>query len=167
MKFKHLKNKLVFQNNMLKIFEEKLKLPNNKEVVWSFIEGKKAVAVLAITDENEVVLVNQYRPAIKKFLLEIPAGIVEDNEGPEEAAMRELEEEVGYRAGKLEKLCEYYGSPGFSDGRMYIFKATELVKTQQNLDEDEFIEVKKVEIGEINNLSIEDSKTFIALSYLK
>lgn len=167
MEFKHLKNELVFQNNVLKIFEEKLRLPNCKEVTWSFIEGREAVAVLALTKDGKIVFVNQYRPAIKKNLLEIPAGVIEDNETPEEAAIRELEEETGYMAGKLEKLCEFYNSPGISDAKIYIFKATDLIETEQKLDEDEFLEIKEFHIDEVKKLEIEDSKTFIALSYMR
>lgn len=166
LKYKHLKKKTVFENEHLKIFQEELQLPAGQRVCWSFLQGMSAAAVLAVTDEGELILVKQYRPAIKDHILELPAGLIEEGEDPRVGAMRELEEETGYRAGKLEKIYEYYTSPGISDAKMYIYMATDLIKTQQRLDEDEFLEIVKVPKGQMRPEDLMDGKTLLAYTYL-
>ena len=104
---------------------------------------------------------------IKKELLEIPAGLVEEGEDVYLAAQREFEEETGYRANKIEKICSYYGSAGINAGRYHIFYASELIKTEQHLDENEFLEIVKIPLNEINVYDFEDAKTIIALNYIK
>ena len=86
MKYKHLTKKKLFKNEHLELFQEELQLPQGQKVRWSFLRGVSAAAVLAITDNNEVILVNQYRPAIKEHILEIPAGLIEKGEDPYEGA---------------------------------------------------------------------------------
>jgi len=166
MKFTHISKKQVFKNDVITVFEEKLGLPNNNIVTWTFTGKKEVVAIIAEID-GEIIFVKQYRPAIKKELLEIPAGLVEKGEDIIEAAKREFEEEIGYRANKLEKICTYYNSAGINAGQYHLFYATDLVKTQQSLDENEFLEVVKIPFNDIDIFSFEDSKTMLALSYLK
>lgn len=166
MKFTHLKKKTVFQNEHLEIFQEELLLPKGQKVCWSFFQGMSAAAVIAVTDKDELVLVKQYRPAIKKHILEIPAGLIERDEDPMEGARRELEEETGYRAGKLKKLYEYYTSPGISNSKMFIYEATDLVQKEQKLDDDEFIEIVKVPKDEVRPEDLVDGKTLLAYTYL-
>ena len=97
MKFTHISKKQVFKNDVITVFEEKLELPNNNIVTWTFTGKKEVVAIIAEI-EGEIIFVKQYRPAIKKELLEIPAGLVEKGEDILEAAKREFEEEIGYYA---------------------------------------------------------------------
>lgn len=99
--------------------------------------------------------------------LEIPAGLLEKDECPMNAALRELEEETGYRANKIEKICEYFMSPGMSAGKFYLYYAEDLVKTQQNLDEDEFVVVEKESLKTISIDSLSDGKSIIAVEYAK
>ena len=99
-----------------------------------------AVIVPVFADET-VALVKQYRHAAGKYLWEIPAGSLEKGEDAKEGAARELEEEIGVAAKKIEKLAEFYVSPGFLSEKMFVFLATELTETAQNLEDDEFIEV--------------------------
>ncbi len=167
MKFKHIDKKVVFQNDHFKIFQEKLQLPGGKSVWWSFIEGMDAVGILALTEDNKIILVKQYRPAVKDFVLEIPAGVVDPGETPEETAYRELEEEAGYRAGSMEKIYEYYSSPGISSSKTHIFLAGSLVKTKQCLDEDEFVEIIEASMDEIENFNLIDGKSILALKHLE
>ena len=94
MKYKHLTKRKIFENEHLEVFQEELLLPKGQKVWWSFLRGISAAAVIAITDEDEVILVNQYRPAIKEHILEVPAGLVEEGEDPEESAKRELSLQV-------------------------------------------------------------------------
>lgn len=166
MKFKRLSRKEVFNNDIISVFEEELYLPNEQTVTWTFTGKREAVGIIAVI-EDRVILVKQYRPAIEKDLIEIPAGIVELGENIEIAARREFEEETGYYAQKIEKICSYYGSAGINAGQYHIFYASELVKTSQNLDENEFVEVLELPLKDINVFELEDPKTMIALSYLK
>jgi ADP-ribose pyrophosphatase len=100
-------------------------------------------------------------------LLEIPAGKIEANETPVECAAREVEQEIGFRAGRIQQLAEFYSTPGFCEERLYVYLATELEQTGQNLDHDEFVEIVYLPLGEAVAMAergeIEDSKTIIAL----
>jgi len=125
-----------------------------------------AVIVPVFADET-VALVKQYRHPAVRYLLEVPAGTLEDHERPEVGAARELEEELGVVAGKLEKLSEFFVSPGFCEEKMWVYLATELTETSQQLDDDELIEVVRVSLAEalemITDGEIEDAKTIIGL----
>lgn len=166
MKFKRLSKKEVFKNDVITVYEEKLSLPNDNTVTWTFT-GKKDVVAIVAEHEGKVILVKQYRPAIKKDLIEIPAGLVEKGEDILEAAKREFEEETGYRAGRIEKICTYYGSAGINAGQYHIFFANSLEKTKQNLDENEFIEILELPLDEVSIYEFEDAKTIIGLNYIK
>jgi ADP-ribose pyrophosphatase len=169
MKYKHLKRDKVFENKHMEVYEEDLILPDGQEVRWTFVKSYIAVGVIAFTPEKELLLVKQYRPAIKQELIEIPAGLVDPGEDIEVAALRELEEETGYKANKIEKVCEYFRSPGISSSKMIIYFASDLVKTQQNLDECEFLEILKLDVKDIDKI-LEgplDIKTIYALNYVK
>ena len=166
MKYKHLTKKKIFKNEHLEVFQEELELPQGQKVWWSFFKGVSAAAVIAINEKDEIILVNQYRPAVKDHILEIPAGLIEDGEDPCVGARRELEEETGYTAGKMEKLYEYYTSPGISCSKMYIYLATDLKLGEQKLDEDEYLEVVKIPKNELKIEDLKDGKTLLAYTYL-
>lgn len=165
-KYKHLERKEVFKNDHITVYSEKLQLPNEKIVDWTFTGKREAVGIIASFDDNTILMVKQYRPALKKVTMEIPAGLVEEGEDPQNAALRELEEETGYKASKIKKICEFYNSPGMTDGKFYIYYAEELKKTHQHLDEDEFLEVEKVSLKDINTADLSDAKTMLAVSFV-
>lgn len=123
--------------------------------------------IVPVFADNRVALVKQYRHPAKKYLLEIPAGTLNENEAPEIGATREVEEEIGVRAGKIEKLTEFYVSPGFLTEKMHLFLATDFTETKQNLDEDEFLSIEKFSFEQIfemiKNGEIEDAKTMIGV----
>jgi ADP-ribose pyrophosphatase len=125
-----------------------------------------AVIVPVFADQT-IALVRQYRHAAQAYLLEIPAGTLEKDESPEIGAARELEEEIGVTAKTIEKLSEFYVSPGFLTEKMNLFLATDLTETTQNLDEDEFLSIERISFDEafakINNGEIKDAKTIIGL----
>ncbi len=125
-----------------------------------------AVIVPAFED-GTVALVRQYRHPAGRYLLEAPAGTLKRGERPEQGASRELEEELGYVAGKLEKLSEFWVSPGFCEEKMWVYLATEMTRTTQQLEDDEIIEVVRIPIsqalGMITAGEIEDAKTIIGL----
>ena len=126
---------------------------------------------VALLEDGKIVLVRQYRHPAKKELLEIPAGKIDGDETPEICAAREIEEELGLRAGKMRKLTEFYSTPGFCAEKLYLYLATELQPTQQNLDHDEQVELVYVTLDEallmVSSGEIEDAKTIIALLLVK
>src|SRR6266545_1842904 len=126
-----------------------------------------SAVIVPVFDDGSIALVRQYRHPAVRYLLEIPAGTLNQGEVPEEGAARELEEELGFVAGHLEKLSEFFVSPGFCEEKMWVYLATELTETSQQLDEDELIEVVRVSFSEalemITDGEIEDAKTIIGL----
>ena len=126
-----------------------------------------SAVILPAFDDGTIGLVRQYRHPAVKYLLELPAGTLNDREPPEVGAARELEEELGIVAGRLEKLSEFFVSPGFCAEKMWLYLATELTPTAQKLDEDELIEIVRVPIDRalqmISDGEIEDAKTIIGL----
>ena len=129
---------------------------------------KGSAVIVPIFDDGTVALVRQYRHAAGKFLLELPAGSLEIGEDALVGAIRELEEEVGVIAGRVEKLTEFYVSPGFVTEKMHLFLATELTETEQKLDGDEIIELERIALPRaldmIDGGLIEDAKTIIGLT---
>lgn len=126
-----------------------------------------SAVIVPIFDDGTVAFVRQYRHPAVRYLLEVPAGTLHRGEVPEEGAARELEEELGLVCGSLEKLCEFFVSPGFLEEKMWIFLATRLTETQQKLDEDELIEIVRMPLAQalsmITTGEIEDAKTIIGL----
>ncbi len=126
-----------------------------------------SAVVIPVFDDGTVGFVRQYRHAAGKYLLEIPAGSLEDSEDPKLSALRELEEEIGVRAAHIEKLTEFYLSPGFLTEKMFLFLATGLTQTAQNLDPDEIVEIERHTFPEaidlIRNGRVEDAKTIIGI----
>ncbi len=131
-----------------------------------------SVVILPLLDDGTVVLERQYRPAINKYIYEIPAGLIEKGESPAHAAVRELEEETGYLAGSMQLLFAGYPSPGTKTEFSTCYLATKLAKTKTNMDPDEVIDVKKVRLEELVRMikrnQIVDVKTIAAvLFYVK
>ena len=135
--------------------------------VREVVHHRGSAVMLAAFDDGTIALVRQYRHPAVRYLLELPAGTLNDQEAPEAGAARELEEELGLVAGKLEKLCEFFVSPGFCEEKMWLYLATDLTETAQRLDDDEMIEVVRLPIERalqmITDGEIEDAKTIIGL----
>jgi ADP-ribose pyrophosphatase len=129
-----------------------------------------SAVVLPLYPDGTIGMVRQYRHPARKYLLELPAGTLEDREEPEVGAIRELGEELGVRAGSLEKLTEFYISPGFLEEKMFLFLATDLVEVGQKLEEDELLEIVRVSMPRalemISDGEIEDAKTIIGILLL-
>jgi ADP-ribose pyrophosphatase len=139
---------------------------NGKIIEREIVRHQNSVGIVAIRDDS-VVLITQYRRAANKVLLEIPAGKIENDETPREAAVREMAEEIGY-AGNLKPLSKLYLAPGYSTELMYIFIATNLREiTRGPLDDDENIRRRKIRLGvaikKCLNGKITDAKTIAAL----
>ncbi len=164
---KTMKTEHIYKGKLLNLRIDTVELPDKKYSKREIVEHPGAVAIVPITEENEIILVKQYRKAVESHLLEIPAGKIEINEEPRETAIRELKEETGVTAKKIEYIFEFYTSPGFSNEKMYLFVATELCEGSMELDNDEYIEVTKIEMNELINMikkgQILDSKTIIGV----
>jgi len=128
---------------------------------------KGSCVVVPFFDDGTVALVRQYRHAAGKYLLEIPAGTLNAGEDPKAGAIRELEEEIGVTPEKVEKLCEFYVSPGFLTEKMFVYIATGLTEVGQKLESDEILTVERHSIDRlmqmIENNEIEDAKTIIGI----
>lgn len=130
------------------------------------VHGGSAV-ILPVFDDGTVGLVRQYRHAAGRYLLELAAGTLEDGEDPKTGAIRELEEEIGVVAGKIEELTEFYVSPGFLTEKMHVFLATDLTETSQDLEPDEILAVERHSFPALRDMirkgEIEDAKTIVGL----
>jgi ADP-ribose pyrophosphatase len=126
-----------------------------------------SAVILPVFDDNTVALVRQYRHPAVRYLLEAPAGTLANGERPDAGAARELQEELGLTAGRLEKLSEFFVSPGFCEEKMWVFLATELTEGKQQLEEDEVLDVVRMPLADalemITSGEIQDAKTIIAL----
>ena len=162
-----LKRQLRYQGTILKIYEDTV-LANGHEAHWDFIHHDGAAAVLPVTDDGKILMVRQYRNALDRETLEIPAGKLDAADEPKiQCAYRELEEETGYTAGKMELLISLYTTVAFCNEKIDVYVATDLRKSRQHLDDDEFLDVESHEIGELIRLiydcKIQDGKTISAL----
>ena len=153
-----------------RIFEVSVATIKEGETVYTreIIAHPGSVVIVPVFPDDSVALVRQYRHPAGKYLLELPAGSLSEGEDLEKGAQRELEEEIGVTAGKIEKLTEFYVSPGFLAEKMHLFLATDLTKTQQNLEPDEILSVERIPLASIPSLissnQLEDAKTIIGLT---
>lgn len=164
---KTLDSKNVYKGKIIEVNIQTVELPNGKKSNREIVNHPGGVAILAYKNIDTLLLVEQFRKPIEKKLLELPAGKLEKGEDIELCGVRELEEETGYKAKKFEYLGKIVTSPGFCDEYIYIYKAEDLYKGNDNLgDEDEFINVKEIKIDKIKemikNSEIIDAKTISA-----
>ncbi len=166
MKPEIISNKKVYRGKVFDVFLSKMR-EGKVEYERDIIAHHGSAVIVPVFADLTLTLVKQYRHAAGEYLLEIPAGSLNENESPETGAHRELEEEIGVVAEKIEKLTEFYVSPGFLAEKMFVFLATDLRKTTQNLEPDELIEITTTTFPKafemIKNGEIEDAKTIIGL----
>jgi len=142
-------------------------LPNGVTVDLEIVRHPGASAVVPLKEDGTVVLIRQFRYAARGFIYEIPAGKLSPGEEPMACAARELEEEIGYRAGSLELLSSIFTAPGFTDEVIHVYKATGLMRGRQQLDRDEVLEVVEMPLSKamtmIKTGTIRDAKTIVGL----
>ncbi|MEM1502085.1 NUDIX hydrolase [Domibacillus sp. 8LH] len=167
------KSESIFSGKVIQVRVDEVILPDGKYSKRELIKHPGAVCVIAITDEKKIILVEQYRKALERPLVEVPAGKLEPGEEPSLCAARELEEETGYRPGSIQPVQSFYTSPGFADELVHVFLAEQLQKVEGGLvaDEDEFVDLLEVTLEEAEELAknerIFDAKTLWALQYIR
>ena len=163
---KTVKANYIFKGKILSLRHDDAMLPDGKPCQREFVEHGGGACVLYVKDEK-VLLVRQYRYAYGESIYEIPAGKLEKGEDPIVAAARELEEEAGVKAGRLELLYVNYPTPGYTNEKIYIYRAYDGEKVASHLDEDEFLEVEYIPVEQVKQMlkngEIRDGKTIIAL----
>jgi ADP-ribose pyrophosphatase len=170
---KTIKSDHIFSGRVISLQVDEVELPNGKTSKREIIKHPGAVAILPITNDGKIVMVEQFRKALERTLVEIPAGKLEKGENPLECARRELEEETGYVCEKLDWLISFYTSPGFADEIVHLYVATGLSKKEDaaQLDEDEFVNIVELFLAEaiqyVEEKKIYDAKTAYAVQYLQ
>lgn len=156
-----------YNGRIINVRVEQVELPDGHISSRELIAHPGGVGVIALTENNEVFMVSQYRIAARSMMLEIPAGKLEYGEDPLECGKRELIEETGYKGNEFIHLGEYYPTPGYCEEKINIYLAKNLEFVGQNLDEGEFLNVKKYKLDDlcdmVMNNEIYDAKTAIAI----
>jgi len=159
----------IFRGKIINLRQDKVKLPDGRETIREIVEHPGAVVVLALTNDNKIVMIRQFRKPADEVLWELPAGKVEPGENLKNCALRELEEETGYYPRKIKKLITFFSTPGFCDEKLTLFLAEDLEKRNKNEDADEFIEVELIKPNKVLKLVqkniIKDAKTIIGILY--
>jgi ADP-ribose pyrophosphatase len=162
-----LKRELQCEGTITKYYKDTVQLPDGKTAVWDFVGHNGAAAAVGVLDDGRLLMVRQYRNALDRYTLEIPAGGLNKDEPTIAAATRELEEETGYSCGKIEKLITIRTTVAFCNEKIDIYLATNLTKTSQHLDDDEYVNVEVYTVDELIKMiydgKIEDSKTISAI----
>ena len=161
-----LASKLLCTSPIFRVYEEEILLTNDKQVKYSVVRKKGAVVIIPLNENEEVVLVDQYRHPTGRSMLELPAGGIEDDEtDPAAACIRELQEEIGFKPTKLTLLNSSFPVPGYSDEYYYFYLAEGLVPSRLEADPDEFIDVVTLPFAvALNDARIrEDGKSLLGL----
>ncbi len=166
---KTIKSEMIYEGRILNLRLDTVELPNRKYSKREIVEHQKAVCIIAVQD-GKLYFVKQFRKAANEQLLELPAGLVEHNETPKEAAIREMREEIGFNCKNLTYLFDAYSSPGFTNEKISFFLAEDLFKDELEADDDEFIDVELIEFDRLNQMiedgAIIDGKTVIGVLYI-
>jgi ADP-ribose pyrophosphatase len=165
---KTIDSKQIYEGKIINFRVDTVSVPSGEIKIRELVEHPGAVAIVALMHDNEnekVLLVEQYRKALERTTLEIPVGLLRRGESPEQCARRRLIEETGFQAGRLEKLVEYYPSPGFSNEIIHIFKATELKKVSEGELSGKFVKMNEL-LTKIKNGEIKDGKIIISVLIL-
>jgi ADP-ribose pyrophosphatase len=162
-----IKREYLYKGKVLDLSKSRFMSEAKGEVEIEIVHHNGGAGILPLFDKGMTALVRQWRYPAGRYSLEISAGRIEPGHTPEETALRELEEELGYRAGKLTPIGEFFVAPGYCEERIFLYLATGLTESQQKLDDDEEIEVVRMPFDEalarIGSGEIDDAKSIIAL----
>jgi len=167
MPFEWIRSEILLQGRAFKIRRDYLKTPDGRETKLEIVDHGGSVVIIPIDDEDNLLFVRQYRHAAGGDLLELPAGTRDEDEPFEECAAREIREETGMEAGKLQKIGEFYLAPGYSTEFMAVFLATGLKENPLQADDDEFLQVEKIPLKKAFEMAergeVPDAKSLAAL----
>ena len=157
----------VFDGRIVRVRTDAVLLSNSRNATREVVEHRPSVVVVPVDADGNAILVRQYRYPAEQVLLEAPAGVVEESETPDDCALRELQEEIGFSSRDLRALGGFWMSPGYCTEFMYAYLAKDLVPSRLEADADESIEVERVSISRVSRLirlgEIQDAKTIAAL----
>lgn len=162
----------VFEGKVFAVERERVKLPHGPTVTMDIVRHTKSAVILPVPEPGHIILIRQYRHAVKRWLWEAPAGSVDDGESPEEAAKRECHEEIGQVPDTVVRLGALYPTPGYCDEEMIFFRVSGLAEPKEaaTVDEDEHIEAKTFTLREARDMvrsgEIVDMKTIVGLGLL-
>ena len=160
-------SKQVYKGSFLDVRKDIVNLPDGNTSTREWINHPGAACIIPVLSDGRLALIKQYRYPVKSIMIELPAGKLDPGEDPEECAVRELEEEIGYSAGKLTFVSKIHPAIGFANEEMWIFLAENLIKSQKNTDRDEFVELIPTSIKDsvkmVWNGTITDVKTIIGI----
>ena len=160
-------SKVVYQGRILDLRVDTVRLPSGRQTTREIAEHSDSVCMVPLDSDGKVLLVRQYRKSVESELLEVPAGGIEENEAPEDVVLRELQEEVGHTAGRIQHLAGFWVSPGWCTEYMHAYLTTELSPAQLDADFDENITVVRVPLEQTMDLitsgEIQDGKSVASL----
>jgi len=160
-------DELIYKGKVLEVHAVGVRMPDGKVVQRDLVRHPGAAVVLPVLQDGSIVLIRNYRFAAREHLYELPAGLLDDGEAPESCAARELTEETGYRAGKIERLGSFFSTPGSSDQLIHAYLATDLSDGRQSLEQYEQITVEVVSDAQVRRMIAEgvihDGKTVATL----
>ena len=166
---KTVKKNLIYDGRILQLYNDEILTPGGKTAYREYVNHHGGASILAIDDDNNIYLVEQYRYAYKQLLLEIPAGKLEKDEDALVCATRELKEEIGAEAKEIKKLALVYPTPGYTNEPLHSFVATGLTFGDTNWDDDEYLNIKKVPFDKalemVKSGEIKDGKSVVAILY--
>lgn len=168
MKAQRLESRTAYAGRIIDVTLDRVLLPNGRETELEVVRHPGAAAMVPLEEDGTVLLIRQYRWAAEGFILEVPAGKLDGGEAPEECARRELEEEIGRRAGRLDLLGSVLTTPGFTDELIHLYLARDLEAGQSRPEQDEIIETRPIALDETPGMiargEIRDAKSICALS---
>jgi len=171
MSFSIINSNILLNTKVFNVREDHLRLPDGKTSRLFVVDHNDAVTMVPVDQDGMIWFIRQYRHPAGKYLLELPAGVMESGESPEASARREIQEEIGMGARNLNRLGGVYLAPGYSSEFLYIFLASDLYPDPLPSDEDEFITIEKKPVPEAlalaENAEIQDAKTLVALFWAR
>lgn len=166
-KITRIDRKLIHKGKIVTFYEDTMKMPNGNTTTWDFLEHRGAAAIVAEDEDGKLLMVRQYRGPVDRETLEIPAGGLNAGEDFKTCAMRELEEETGYRTEDSKLLLDLYTTAAFCNEKIEIYYTDKIIPSHQNLDEDEYVAIERYTIDELTDMildgTIRDAKTISAV----